>query len=429
VSAHFLFFMNASDSFQMFGTAQGASGEVRLMLCSDGDTQGEMTLHYYSASASGAFICNVERSGKAVSLRPALLLEVGEDRKSLFMPKLSPEQMKARDESFATLEETDGGLEGEWIGHNGFRGKVSLSRKFPIPDISLNVKTLNSWADFKVWVTDVRSEIDAASFRGHGSNMFKLKTSFHRAGLHRTDRFCWSRLPDFKFHAEAVLNEKFDLNDAQDYGTLLGLAQHHGLPTPMLDWTGSPYIAAFFAFSDALQEHASRPGVEFVRIFALSRAFMNAFSPPFVVLNQVAPYAEWLQISARMNPRLYMQRGQFLVTNVADLETLLLAYERDRGAKLLRCVDIPVSCASEALEDLEFMGLSAAALFPGLDGVCRTMRHQITYRGPRQVAPARGISEPSPEHAAEVAAETAPEQAEASPTTRTPRRKPRRSGK
>jgi hypothetical protein len=32
------------------------------------------------------------------------------------------------------------------------------------------------------------------------------------------------------------------------------------------------------------------------------------------------------------------------------------------------------------LEDLEFMGLSAAALFPGLDGVCRMMRNQITYK-------------------------------------------------
>jgi hypothetical protein len=32
------------------------------------------------------------------------------------------------------------------------------------------------------------------------------------------------------------------------------------------------------------------------------------------------------------------------------------------------------------LEDLAFMGLTAATMFPGLDGVCRMMRHSMAFK-------------------------------------------------
>ncbi|HYK56121.1 MAG TPA: FRG domain-containing protein, partial [Flavisolibacter sp.] len=158
-----------------------------------------------------------------------------------------------------------------------------------------------------------------------------------------------------------------------DYGTLLGLAQHHGLPTPLLDFTDSPYIAAYFAFSDAVEN--KRLNVTHVRIYAISGDYLASVARPHIALATAKPYITSMMLSARHNPRLYAQQGRFLITNVSDIEDWLLLQNRERP--VLSAADIPVECAATALEDLKYMGLTAGTLFPGLDGVCRAMKQTI----------------------------------------------------
>jgi hypothetical protein len=71
-----------------------------------------------------------------------------------------------------------------------------------------------------------------------------------------------------------------------------------------------------------------------------------------------------------------------LVTNVANVENFLKFFEQENRQTFLYAADVPITIAAEALEDLTFMGLTAATLFPGLDGVGRMIRHSMLFKKP-----------------------------------------------
>lgn len=147
-------------------------------------------------------------------------------------------------------------------------------------------------------------------------------------------------------------------------GTWHGLGDTSGAIT--LTNPVSPYIAAFFAFSDALDLRGTSGTSDCVRIYGLSKEFVGVLAAPVVILPWVKPYVNTLSIGPLHNPRLAAQQGHFLVTNIGDVESHIRTMEANTNTTVLSAVDIPVSEITEGLKDLAFMGLTAATLFPGL---------------------------------------------------------------
>lgn len=364
---------------QQFGTIEIDGKLADAMICRDFDRLDEATLHWWGNEippmAVLAKLCR--KVDGSIELQPLEIYKTNPIG-SLWLPKLSEDEILTAKGYRAVLRLNGEGFEGEWSDTSGRKGRISLSPE--LENKPVKPQACTNWSDFKRWASQSRQEYDAVQFRGHGSHRFKLQTTLHRAKIHRLERYCSQTLQIFRAHAESILDTHINMEDGDDYSMLLGLAQHYGLPTPLLDLTASPYIAAFFAFTDAVESAETRPDVTHVRIFGLTREFTARFFAPKVSIPYYKPYLVPLSISGRKNPRLYAQQGQFLVTNVSNLENFIRRAEISLGKTLLIATDIPVECAAEALEDLNFMGLSAATMFPGLDGVCRMIKHSMLFR-------------------------------------------------
>lgn len=227
-----------------------------------------------------------------------------------------------------------------------------------------------SWDDFKANIS-LRSK-SSFLFRGQ-SEPWSLCTSFHRRGRYRMSEFTNKDVKQLHQRLSAITRHFFDLTVPDQNGAFFNLLQHHGYPTPLLDWSHSPYVAAFFAFRD-------RPigyiGDEVVRIYMFNNQEWQQRYQQIRNLDPPFPHLSVMEFIAIDNPRLVPQQAVTTVTNLHDIEAYILEKESETGVRFLEAIDIPANEREVAMRDLRFMGITAGSMFPSVDGVCEELRER-----------------------------------------------------
>ena len=213
-------------------------------------------------------------------------------------------------------------------------------------------------------------------FRGQNEPR-RLRTKFHRSGRADLGRFLNEDMQTLHKHLSGRTRHIFNLNIPDENGAFFNLVQHHGYPTPLLDWTCYPYVAAYFAYRGISNADAAKaPNDKRVRIIVFDQEQWRKDFPQPLVLNSAFPYFSIMESLAIDNARMIPQQAASSVTNIDDIESYIKSKE-NAEKKYLHAIDLPMKDRTEVICELSYMGITAGSLFPGLDGACEELKERF----------------------------------------------------
>jgi hypothetical protein len=245
------------------------------------------------------------------------------------------------------------------------------------------------------WQAPLRRFRSRYAFRGMQNARADLSTSLSRLG----GPFARQEGPllrNFRKYAQrdAVLGDSV--------WNWLSLAQHHGLPTRLLDWSFSPFVAMHFATQDI--EQFDTDGVVWCVDYVAAHKMLPARLRKLLRDDQANVFtAEMLERVAKTLPALDRLSGrkpfllfleppslderivnQFAGFSLMSSPTAQMDAWLAEHRALANKIVIPAKLKWEVRDKLDQANINERVLFPGLDGLSRVLKRYYSPRDPKQ---------------------------------------------
>jgi hypothetical protein len=270
------------------------------------------------------------------------------------------------------------------------------------------VEQAESWDSFLKWTDELKGYW---CFRGQQETSWRLDTSLDR-GVRREE---FSPSSSSLYH----LNRKTEMEELlyrfqqyahtylphtpapSDLGSWYALMQHYCAPTPLLDWTESPYVGMYFAVEnrpkgshsalwaldfDWLEAKAQEKLVERGLSFAKADNSLANIADAKNRLLQAGEAPILLKINPTVsNTRLFAQQGLFVCklieeASVAQLLMSMVMHPIVTDRPVIRKLEIESGLRITFLKRLRAMNVHRASLFPGLDGLGVLLKRDLELK-------------------------------------------------
>ncbi len=244
-----------------------------------------------------------------------------------------------------------------------------------------------------VWRDDIMRYRADMIYRGVGDDSYSM--------FPKLNRYCGH---DLSLEDNLIRSfKKYGYSELSQYGDtfwqVLTIAQHHGLPTRLLDWSYSPLVAAHFA-TDEIEKYDCDGAVYCLNYSKLvsqipqrirdllakqhtslcSLEILDEVIPDFEAMKQLQedPYVLFFE-PASIHNRVINQYALFSVVSdpAVSIEEIIERYPDD-GFKII----IPKEVKLEIRDKLDYINISERMIYPGLDGICKWITRRYSDLGP-----------------------------------------------
>lgn len=264
----------------------------------------------------------------------------------------------------------------------------------------MKVVKLDRWQDFETAVSIIFEDLEKRRretgvhvslplFRGHAKESWPLSTTLERFSEEQYSlRDYYEILLAVKPAVASFTSKPWNLSASDiaktdsrvpgpppGYDFMVHL-RHHGFPSPLLDWSRSPYIAAFFAFQPRPEKEDNNIAIyAYVEYYGCAKTGM----PNEACITGLGPYIQ-------THKRHFIQQCEYTICKKRDGDNYFYwnheeAFQRNETEQdILTKYLIPRSERLKVLSKLDFMNINSYSLFANEESLMATLAYQEIER-------------------------------------------------